>query len=493
MKKICYLSLFLVLYLIGCQKDNVENLPDKPNKTDTIAQALSFKFIGLKRKDRRLVDISWTDATGSGVDTTLKYSVSLNGKVIAANLKTTTYTLTDIYATIAYPGQITATNSKGLSVKVNFNIDTEKGFIYSNSDAEYFSCYTVDGLFVWEQKIGLGSFAAISNDTLFVQGHVLNYNTAAIYALDIKTGQIDWFKDARLPYYPDFQDVIYDHGVVYEVGKTEMYAFDSRNGQQLWHSAKFHLDKPIAANGVLYCLDYDVANNYYLRAYDGRSGIEKWHYKTRDVVLGLPIESNGAIYMIEGHPTGNFSSLWVSDMCSFDAKTGVKKVMCRLRGSPGYEGPQSRPLVIGNNVFVSLLGDTGSENNLFAIDKTTERVIWEGFAGNGYLTGDAANLFVYSLPYAIHKIDIKAGKPIWQKDNVPEYMVFSPEKLLLHNDIASHYGSLTPTPFKVYNNQTGNSEITSLPGIKMVGPFTLILNGNVYYLPQSGMHRGHKL
>jgi outer membrane protein assembly factor BamB len=474
-----------IVFLISCKKDGADvqdntthgTFPDQPSQ---------FKFIGLKKYNDRKVDISWSAAKSGIADTSVKYTVNLSGSLRAYNLKDTVYTLTNIFPTLTYTGEVIATNNKGVSAKVTFIINAEKTFVYGNSSGNMFSCYALNGLHVWDLSINAQAMTAISNDTLFAQAIQISTGRREIFAIDTKTGKTDWEVPDPIPYYRDATEILYDNGIIYEVG-PHIYAFDAHTGQLLWNKNNYVLNRPAVGAGILFCIDSDTANNEFLIAYDGRTGVEIWRYKTHGETFGLPAVYDGVVYLVLSHPTANWSGRPLATLYAFDQQTGSQRWNCSFLGSVGFEGQQSRPMLIGNSLFVSVINFELEDNNLLAINRTDGQLIWQKHYVPAYLFGNADGLYIDAGLNGITKISPLTGEVIWDfrtnSFNLPDLWIFTPEHLIAH----ASFNTYGPKPFKVYDTATGRPDITSLLNINMTGSFVIIDNGKPCYAPETGV------
>ena len=476
-KNVCFL-LLLLIFFGGCKKQS-DLKTSPPTNIGVKPPVLSFKLTKIKKYNKNYIDIAWSKPSA---DTSLRYSLVVNGIPVISQLKDTIYFLQNILATLSYNGKIIATNNKGDTTITNFTIDAEKEFLYSNLSDNNFGCYTTKGLFVWQRSIGVTSFTAISNDTLFVRGKSEATSVRAIYALDIKTGKIQWsVNDPLIETDRDVQ-ILYDQGIAYVIGETKIYALNASNGQIMWGRDRFYMvDWPFAKNGLLFCLNEEpLSNDLYIGAYDSKTGLQKWKYKTHFMSLGLPTESDGITYVLDNYATENWGAGNIADLNAIDTKTGEKKWAYSFRGMVGYSGSQSRPLVVENTVFVSVLTETGGENNLYAIDKNSGKLLWRtAAADNGYLLADATGLYLNFANGGVAKFDLRTGTKLWSK-NTLEFVILTPQLLYSHS-LDSYYDRWsTTTPFKANDIITGEDVPIGSNELKAVNGFIMMIDGVVY-------------
>jgi outer membrane protein assembly factor BamB len=470
--------LLLVILCNGCKKQS-DPKTSPPTSGQVKPPSLSFKLTKLKKYNNNFIDITWSKPSA---DTSLRYSLVVNGVPVISQLKDTIYFLQNILATLSYQAKIIATNSKGDTAVANFAIDAEKEFIYSNLSDNNFGCYTTKGLFVWQRNIGVTSFTAISNDTLFVRGKSEATSVKAIYALDVKTGKIQWSVNDPLVETDRDVQILYDQGVAYLIGESKIYALNASNGQIMWSKDRLRaVDWPLAKNGLLFCLDREPLSYVpYIGVYDSKNGVQKWKFRTPNMILGLPAESDGTTYVLNSYPTENWSAGNVADLNAIDTRTGEKKWVYSFRGMVGYSGILSRPLVVGNTVFVSVLTETRGENSLYAVDKNSGKLLWRtAAADDGYLLADDTGLYLNFLNGGVAKFNLKTGAMLWSK-NTLQFVILT-QKFLYSHALDQYYDRWsTVTSFKANDTATGEDVPIGSTDLKAVNGFIMMIDGVVY-------------
>jgi outer membrane protein assembly factor BamB len=488
--------ILLAFLSIQCKKSqeqkSLTSKADTASNTGTIVPGiLDFNFLKATRADNNLVVIEWTAATGSAADNSLNYNVVVNDIVVASNLKTTSYTLTKILATLPYAIQIIARNSKGSTKTVKFTIASETNFIYaynqpfrSSAGPNHASCYTTSGLFVWTKSIGFmetGTFSddsgpVMAHDTLFTRGIDTVKYEKAIYAFNAKTGAIYW--TTTVDKNPQIE-LLYHNGIVYHITTRSIDAYKASTGGKLWHKNNINIYKlPVVSNGVLLCNALTTSNQHQLIAYNADTGEEKWHFETGHS-LGLPTEKNGVVYIVDSYyelgsiPKGFFYAL--------NSKTGQQKWSFAFDGNKGISNVQLRPLVMGDFIYFYI------ENNnsyIVKLNKNTGGLIWrsERKTDTGYLMGDDTGIYMVSSS-SVYKFDLETCKTLWNK---PFYgaVVLHPDGIYTHQ----YDGIDIPYPLYTYSKLTGNIIVSQLSKLQLLGGFVISSNGTIYYPARSGMY-----
>ncbi len=181
--------------------------------------------------------------------------------------------------------------------------DTQKAHIYALKAS--------DGTTLWSQTMDAGnvSVGAITNTTIYA------YSANNLYALSAKDGHILWESQAitASQYFDALQEV---NGVLYassseisqhsatETQYCYQYAYSPVTGKQIWRSQAvngFVISPPTIANNVMY---YGSQNDN-LYALNTRNGQQLWSYTGTASFYPSPQVANGVIYAAEVNSSGS--------------------------------------------------------------------------------------------------------------------------------------------------------------------------------------------
>ncbi|SEP03019.1 Outer membrane protein assembly factor BamB, contains PQQ-like beta-propeller repeat [Mucilaginibacter gossypiicola] len=492
--KVALLCLLLVVLFNSCKKQVAPNPPTPDNPKNPESQTLSFKFIKFDRLDKLTdtwnnVRIYWSAAKGTAA-VGVKYTVSFNGEVVAPNISDTSCYLNKVLATLPYNGKIVASSATGKIDSLNFQIPADKGFIYAGPEIGGINCYTTGGQFVWRQDIGHWLTPVISNDTVFVQAIDDITRQCSVYGLNAKTGKIIWSIPANVGYDRPVS-MSYNKGIVFSTTDRDIYALKASDGSQLWHlgQSKYVIPVPRVFDDLLFCstsegLTYDGL----LKAYNAKNGTLRWTFLAQGSSIGRATEKDNVVYITDSH-VPQFTADRVVALNALDATTGQKKWRTLyLDGNVG--SPGTRPLVVGNMVFISTLLDTPGAF-VYAFDKNSGQLLWKAAAKyEGALAADATGLYVFENS-DIMKLDLQTGRLLWSwyGPNTSLQYILTPGKIYGHVP-SPFWVTGSERPFRLFDTQTGKEIVSNLPSLfQPAGQFAIVIDGVVYYLTDGDMYK----
>ncbi|HEY8898442.1 MAG TPA: PQQ-binding-like beta-propeller repeat protein [Niastella sp.] len=232
---------------------------------------------------------------------------------------------------------------------------------------------------------------------------ILGSEDKGIYAFDARNGNQVWR-------YPTGGDVlatpIIKDSIVYVGGfDGRLYALNAADGSQKWVTRTMRsgsgITAPVAlSNGRVYLGDYGG----WIWAFDATSGMEQWNY-----VIPSPYKNVNTAPVILGD-TIMYIASYDGRVYAFDLRTGTQKWRTESTGNPITSGPA----VYNNTIYV------GGTPKLYAFDAGTGAVKWTGYV-NGYesfygsptisdnkvLIGDDRGIF--------YAFDASTGAIVWSK------------------------------------------------------------------------------
>ncbi|OCX53812.1 hypothetical protein BEL04_05870 [Mucilaginibacter sp. PPCGB 2223] len=457
--------------------------PPTPNGTPVPPGLFTVTIVD--REDTYAI-IKWTKpqiATGGN----LSYTVKIDSIIRSSNLTDTTYKVINIVDTKSYKGQIIAIDSKGGTTTVNFILSSNSGLVYYNSNEYTFSCYTTSGALVWNRGMGVSSYPAISNDTIFVQGYDPFNGKSYLYALHTNTGAVFWTAPEQLPGGIQGSGVLYYHGMVYSAYPDYIKVYNAKTGAQLWTiTPGFYVHT--VNDGILLGISTDNNGVKSLVAFDAFTGVKKWSYSNGHV-FGLSTEDNGTVYVVDYYSTQNFGADPIADLYALDSKTGSVKWFNTFGGQIG--SARSKPLIIGNTIYFYIYPGNRPLNSLFAFNKTTGSLVWQTGSYDGPLIGDTTGVYVNAGTSGLTKFDLKTGNKIWVYNNdIAGDVTLTDNKMYINNP--GQYGFYSPLPCLLLSNYSGAVIINSFKNAyNSVTPYTVIINGVTYYSAENSMYRAN--
>jgi len=474
MKRIITVTVLLCTLLAGCTK---------PAKKDIIViqtdrtPPTPFTVKVTDREDT-YAQIQWTQSVSA--DTTLvTYSVTLNGVKIVAGLTDISYKILNLTDTLAYTGQVIATDKKGLMTTDTFTIHKAPGILYSSTD-QNFNCLTLGGDQRWSIPGMFPSYPVISNDTVFAQG----FN---IVALNAKTGVQYWSYAAN----ENGGGLVYYGGMLFTnlPQSNKILAINAKTGSLAWELSGGGAYQPTISKGILYYENPDGLGNSAFIALNAKTGAPIWNLNLSGEPA-LPVTVNGTTF-IQNAPTDSTNSKGY--LYALDARTGAHKWTFSF---PGWIGPSfnlSRPVVIGNLVYflAAYYNNYSNTNSLYAVNITDGTLKWQKspFVGGGYGSVFGGPDGVYVNAYQVtEKFDLNTGALLWADPNNSSQddagvmdVTVAPGALYFHQ--YSGYGSYLQ-PF----NSTTGVWINSAQNVPDAGGYIIVIDRKAHYPYPSGMN-----
>ncbi|MEO3406741.1 PQQ-binding-like beta-propeller repeat protein [Mucilaginibacter sp. CAU 1740] len=484
------LYLLLAFLFNSCQKqaDPYHPTPNGPEKPDPV---LSFKFVKFERVDKLTdlwnnVKIYWSKAKSTVPTDGVKYTVSLNGKVVAPDISDTTCYLANVLATFSYKGKIVV-NGLGKKDSIEFEIPANRGFVYASPDLDGINCYTTEGQFVWRHNIENWLTPVLSNDTLFLQGRKNATPQSVVCALSAKTGEVLWSVPNNIGYDTPVS-LVYSKGIILATSSRDTYAFRASDGTELWHkkqnSTNINIPVPrIFGNLVLTVGGDELENNGLLKAYDANTGILKWTFVSPLSGMGAPTLKDNVVYIVDTH-IPPFEADEVCALNAIDATTGVKKwTTPYMDGGAGTAFYRARPLVVGNMVIFSTYSRT-LQGYLYAFNKDTGKLLWKNVVFEGTLAADASGLYLFNASNAM-KFNLQNGALIWSKPSYYYQFILTPGKIYLTSAFSS---GIEVMGMRVFDSTSGAEDLYHFsPFLKSAGQMAVVIDGVAYYSSLSEM------
>jgi len=266
------------------------------------------------------------------------------------------------------------------------------------------------GAILWRTKVGFGvNPRAVAPNILVRNGWIFVSGVAAVFSLDAATGVIRW--QFPTPVQTDRSESSVDDFAMY-VGTRDhrVYALDLNDGHPLWtvdvgpdwQYLGIVEGTAVSGDTVYTVLNRSLNSNGLYRsgvivALDRRSGRELLRY-----------ESAGTLHDARGAPTIAGRLLLVSDEAgssffAVDRFTGQE--VWRVQADPGFFGPATSPVVVGNTVYVA-----SNDTFIWAVDLQTGTLRWRTKSPGSYHGTAVCGGKVFGNNFAIDILDQVTGK-----------------------------------------------------------------------------------
>lgn len=469
MRRFIPIAILLIVLFAGCKKSAQNIIKNQTNKTPPTA----FTVKVTDREDT-YAQIKWNPSVSS--DTTLvTYSVTLNGVKLVAGLTDTTYKILNLVDTVAYAGQVIATDKRGQTTTDTFTVHKAPGVLYVTSGSRI-SCYTLGGDLRWTVAGSFTGYPAISHDTIFAMG-------TNLVAMNAKTGDQYWSSATNGP----------DGGLVYYGGMlfanlpqtNQIIAVNAKTGNRVWALTGGSAYAPTISKGILYYENPDGQGGASFIAVDAKTGVPKWNMILHGNTA-VPVAVNGTAFIQSSATDPNNAGGY---LYARDAATGGYKWSFGFNGEVGVNY-QSRPVVVGNVVyFLGYKNEYGTPNTLYAVNISDGTPKWQkpAFTGaaSGSVFGGPDGIYVNGRE-VVEKFDLNTGALLWSipvtgSFNGVTNVAVSPGSLYFNmvNNGASF--------IQQYNSSTGAITANWLP-VGNWGGYIIVIDRKAYYPYSSGMN-----
>ncbi|MFF4813927.1 PQQ-binding-like beta-propeller repeat protein [Kitasatospora sp. NPDC001309] len=231
-------------------------------------------------------------------------------------------------------------------------------------------------------------------------GAVYTATSTGLQALDAATGEVRWQVPvpewAELP--AEQTPVAVGGGLVFAVHGGALHAHDPATGETRWRKASGAGDF-LAADG-----DTVYTGGAGARAFDARTGEQRWVQETVPGVNTTPVVHRGAVLLT--YAGGTATTTWV---CSLEAATG------RVRWQRMQRGATNHPLSAADGTVCFLSG-----TQLVGMDTETGEPRWTATVTLGLGRGESSMTTANGVAYVgtnddrLFAFDLTTGSPRWQ-------------------------------------------------------------------------------
>ncbi|MFJ7244090.1 PQQ-binding-like beta-propeller repeat protein [Kitasatospora sp. NPDC098652] len=231
-------------------------------------------------------------------------------------------------------------------------------------------------------------------------GAVYTAASTGLRALDAATGEVRW--QVPVPEWAELpigqEPLAAGGGGVFAVHGGALHAYDPATGTERW-STTSGAGGFLAADG-----DAVYTGGAGARAFDARTGEQRWVQETVPGVNSTPVVHRGAVLLT--YPGGTATTTWV---CSLEAATG------RVRWQRMQRGASDRPLSAADGTVCFLSG-----TQLVGMDTETGEPRWTATVTLGLGRGQSSMLAANGTAYVgtnddrLFAFDLATGSPRWQ-------------------------------------------------------------------------------
>lgn len=468
---------FLILFSYSCKKTGT---------IDESGSFSSFSVIDISRGNDSAI-IKWNPSQYSLGNIQVRYKIRLDNGYFEDVGTATTITIKNLNNNSEYSGKVIAYVSGKDSLEKSFVISDYIGLIIVGrrdqiQNQNVIEAYNVfSGDLVWKTKISDYYETAIfnhiiSNDTVFV-----NANTKSpklLYALDLKSGNLIYSAINGLN--KVMGSMAYDGGNLFSVYSTAFIAIDSKTGNLIWqkdaeNGLGFTGTPHVVANKVYIPTVTGTPNvKFKLFALDVNSGSTQWSYEYDGEMYGRVYPNDGKLYFSTSEflyclNQSNGELIWKRN---YDSNFRIASQLLFYKnkiitGGERYYGIYCLNLIDGATVW-------NYRNGSF-LQSTM-------YLGNGNLY---FNEIGQSYPYIdniLTALDPETGNLMWSRASKYMFAIYADYRIFNRSNFQYDI------EVSKANNGSIISNITNPTGYynQYISGMSLIINKKVYYDPYSG-------
>ncbi|MCC7404851.1 MAG: PQQ-binding-like beta-propeller repeat protein [Bdellovibrionales bacterium] len=258
--------------------------------------------------------------------------------------------------------------------------------------------------------------------------------------------------------------VVTDKLVVGGNAIDRLVGYDRKSGKTLWAR-----DLRDGVEGGAQLVDgrlYFGSSDGQFYCVNAETGVTIWSFPVRIETLGEPLVENDVVYFLAGNNV----------LYALDAKTGEQRwTYNRMDSSQLSIRGASRPLIIGNNLYVGF-----SDGSFVALDKTKGAVTWEQSLNQNKRfrdvdatpVADGDRIFVSSFDGALYCLDSRDGTVFWRVEEGG----YAP--VLIEKEIV-YYGTSTGKMLAL--DKASGKVVWSKEGVRGVATSPVLYRGLLVY------------
>jgi len=352
-------NLFVVFFAVlffSCKKnDSINNIVPPPNNLGAFSATVSNRMA-------TTATVTWNASVNTNNADTVKYKVYINNNIVATNLLTQSFNITNLIAATAYQGRVLAYTNSGDTASASFRIDS---FTTSVPNYNY-----VTGFYRVTETAKVLNTSQISNYVFYAQAILTNDSTIQ-FVQNRRNPRTWWAADFSTQIYPLMGDSLIGGGITprgrilnpntirmgYLYGSSVVY-----NVNQLWEKLSNPADTatitytyPNVSNMITTVAGSNTSGSGSGSSGDGGLATNATLLNPTDVVA----DNNGNVYLNDGGTTYSIR------------KVDANGIIIRFAGNntSGFSGdggpaasaqlnyPQGLALDNSGNLYISDMGN----------------------------------------------------------------------------------------------------------------------------------------
>lgn len=414
--------------------------------------------------------ISWSEAENIFNADTVKYAISLNGKIVKSNIIETRDTIANIFPDSVYNGVVFARTNAGDTASASFELENIAGYIiFGDEEGSLNSFSLLPETFVYWRTLPTAHSYYFNGIPTIVDSTVyINSSSRGLFAINTKTGNHIWNTRYESGVGSGLSPV-YQYGKIYTANETGIYSLNATTGEILWRIERrgnSYRSNPVISNGLLF-----VVNGWNIVAIDITSGKQVWMQPMNTQICINPVVYKDLL--IFGGFNGNIYALnqisgemvWTRDFSVQYSNFGSDDI------SP----------ITHNNTVIVHSGNSG----FYCLEASTGKTIWNYRLPDRFASSPAiGNGLIYFVSGgSLLALNASNGTEVWKRSNFSnayiDAIIYA--KYRLYFVWQSNWG------FSIADARDGSiiSSHTAKAFLNTYG--TVVIGDSVFYVPQSGM------
>lgn len=290
MTKIRLLLLGLVIFLFSCTPDHHQPDPILRPKP------LTAFTVNVVSRGFNLAVISWSESTNNYTVDTVKYKVVLGNKLNSQDRIIRMDTIQNLHPDSTYTGRVYAYTKSGDTASAGFVLQKLEGYML---DIEHLfdhqlTCYAVSsGQRIWATEDTHGAEKFVSGLTVIDSTIYTATGGGAAVALNLKTGKERWRTTLVGSTLSTPRNVLYKNEKVFVAPAEGIYALNSKTGKVEWNypfptPAPGIWINPVIGGDLMF-ITYDISAERKMTAININTGVKVWEAETNSQLCLSPL------------------------------------------------------------------------------------------------------------------------------------------------------------------------------------------------------------